>query len=92
MPDEEQFRGKLLSVLQSLQKKHIDDNYVLVRLGRLIPLLKEHSFWSSQPVIKFYEKYREFQFNTFIEKKTVEEVKLEPYGLPRGFEWSSVDL
>lgn len=50
----------------------------------------EHKFWSTQPVPAFTEAFEE---SGPIEKqRTVEEVKQDPYGMPAGFDWCTVDI
>jgi Myristoyl-CoA:protein N-myristoyltransferase, N-terminal domain len=51
---------------------------------------KEHRFWSTQPVLKKDEKTEEH--GPIDAPKTVAEVKQEPYGLPAGFEWCTIDV
>ena len=74
----------VLSLCQKLELKAeaADDKYSLKRLRKLIPLLMEHDFWSTQPVPKYFERFHENLLNKPIETKTVAEVRQQPYDLP----------
>ena len=58
----------------------------------MIPLFQEHDFWSTQPVPKYFEMVSETDYNKPIEVKTVSDVMAQPYPLPEGYEWTTVDL
>lgn len=49
-----------------------------------------HKFWNTQPVPQNGEKFEEH--GPIDEPKTVEEVKQDPYAMPAGFEWCSLDV
>lgn len=52
----------------------------------------KHRFWTTQPVRKFAEQ-PDPTVNGPIEPDTpLAEVRAEPYGLPAGFEWCSLDV
>ncbi|KAJ5075401.1 n-myristoyl transferase [Anaeramoeba ignava] len=51
---------------------------------------KQHEFWKTQPVTQFEEKKTEK--NEPIKIQTVEEIRKEPYPLPKEFEWVLTDL
>lgn len=51
---------------------------------------KSFKFWSTQPVPKFDEKIEQ---NEAIEQdKTISEIRADPYALPDGFKWETLDL
>jgi len=51
--------------------------------------VKEHKFWDTQPVPKLGETVT---MHGPLETKTIDQVKVEPYNLPAGFEWSVIDI
>lgn len=51
--------------------------------------MTDHKFWSTQPVPKHDDVITE---DGPIETKKVEDISTTPYPLPKGFEWSIVDL
>ena len=53
-------------------------------------LTKEFKFWSTQPVPKFNENFEEH--GTIDALKTVEDVRPDPYPMPDGFTWSSLNV
>lgn len=70
--------------------------------GNILPLLrdaaktpqeamqKSFKFWSTQPVPKFDEKIEQ---NEAIEPdKTIAEIRADPYALPDGFKWETMNL
>jgi hypothetical protein len=50
---------------------------------------KTYDFWDTQPVPKISDKPAD---HAEIEKKTIEQVMKDPYPLPGGYEWCSVDM
>jgi len=52
---------------------------------------KSHKFWDTQPVPKIDQGTVTTE-GAIDREKTVEEVRKEPYGLPRGFEWASMNV
>ncbi|WOO78026.1 Glycylpeptide N-tetradecanoyltransferase [Vanrija pseudolonga] len=52
--------------------------------------LKEHKFWKTQPVIQNGETM--VKEGPIDAPKTPADVRQEPYALPAGFEWSTVDV
>jgi len=50
---------------------------------------KEHKFWNTQPVLQ--EELKEEEYGP-IEVQTVDDIRKEPYNMPAGFEWCSVDV
>jgi len=50
----------------------------------------EHKFWNTQPVPQAGEQFEEH--GPIDEPKTVADVKPEPYAMPAGFEWVSLDV
>jgi glycylpeptide N-tetradecanoyltransferase len=53
-------------------------------------LAKEHRFWSTQPVPQHGSEVK--LVNEPIEVKTVDQVRQEPFSLPKGFAWCSCDM
>eukprot|EP00604_Paraphysomonas_vestita_P002595 CAMPEP_0174819418 /NCGR_PEP_ID=MMETSP1107-20130205/2634_1 /TAXON_ID=36770 /ORGANISM="Paraphysomonas vestita, Strain GFlagA" /LENGTH=180 /DNA_ID=CAMNT_0016032861 /DNA_START=23 /DNA_END=566 /DNA_ORIENTATION=- len=51
---------------------------------------KSHIFWDTQPVPKLNDKFDEN--GPIDEIKTPADVRQEPYGMPKGFEWVSLDV
>ena len=62
------------------------------RIGKIIPLFDEHDFWHTQPVPKYFEAMPMSQYDKPVETKDVSEVMQEPYPLPQGYRWESLDL
>ena len=60
-------------------------------IERQIKLLKPHAFWETQPV-KNLKNRAMFQKDGKLEEKQVKDVQQEPYQLPAGFEWCTLDL
>ena len=59
---------------------------------------KSHKFWNTQPVVQDEEEEdgegasSEDVVNGPIDVKTVEEVRVEPYGMPDGYEWATMNV
>eukprot|EP00386_Alphamonas_edax_P015128 GDKI01046290.1.p2 GENE.GDKI01046290.1~~GDKI01046290.1.p2 ORF type:complete len:485 (-),score=185.54 GDKI01046290.1:241-1695(-) len=53
--------------------------------------LADHEFWDTQPVPKIDQEIGQDEFGE-IETKTLKDVRQEPYGLPEGFSWVTVDV
>ena len=53
-------------------------------------LTKEFKFWSTQPVPKFNENFEEH--GPIDAPKTVAEVRPDPYPMPEGFTWCSMNV
>jgi glycylpeptide N-tetradecanoyltransferase len=51
---------------------------------------KEFKFWNTQPVPKFTDHFNEH--GPLDVPKTVADVRPEPYSMPEGFEWCSLDI
>lgn len=52
----------------------------------------EHKFWSTQPVLQD-GKEPEVEYHGPIDApKTIADVRAEPYGLPEGFTWCTIDI
>ena len=56
--------------------------------------VKEHKFWSTQPVVQHSQEreLKELGSGTEIETKTIEEISKKPYPLIDGFEWSEINI
>lgn len=52
----------------------------------------KHKFWATQPVSKFSEQSDPSLNGPIEADKPVSEIRAEPYGLPAGFEWSTLDI
>jgi len=52
---------------------------------------KKYQFWETQPVLKLDEEATEGN-EPLEEDKAVTEVRAEPYSLPEGFKWDTLDL
>lgn len=61
---------------------------------QLSELVKGHSFWDTQPVLKAQELSRQTQGENpgAIKTQTLDEVRKEPLDLPAGFVWGTIDL
>ncbi len=73
--------------------RSMEERRNLDRLKHMLPLYDKHAFWDTQPVPKSLaltsadqEKEGEIEHNE------VKDVQKEPYALPAGFEWSTVDI
>ncbi|KAK8729301.1 hypothetical protein OTU49_008752, partial [Cherax quadricarinatus] len=53
---------------------------------------REFQFWNTQPVPKISEDIGEDVNEAIEEEKPVSEIKQEPYNLPDGFRWETLDL
>jgi len=51
-----------------------------------------HEFWDTQPVPKLHEEGEHTGYGPIDAPKTPADVKQEPYALPQGFEWCTVDV
>lgn len=54
--------------------------------------LKKFTFWGTQPVPAIEEKIEETVNEPIEADKPVSEVRQEPYNLPDGFEWNTLDI
>jgi len=52
---------------------------------------KEHKFWDTQPMAHG-EKGNDLPEGPIVADKKPEEIRQEPYNMPPGFEWSTVDI
>ncbi|XP_047500622.1 glycylpeptide N-tetradecanoyltransferase 2-like [Penaeus chinensis] len=53
---------------------------------------KEYHFWNTQPVPKINEEVGENVNEAIEPDKKIEDIKQEPYNLPDGFKWDTLDL
>lgn len=54
---------------------------------------KKHAFWDTQPVNKLsWIEDLAPVVSSQIEQKQVDQIRTEPYRLPEGFEWITIDL
>ena len=53
---------------------------------------REYKFWETQPVPKIHEKVEHLVNESIEPEKKPEELKREPYSLPEGFEWKTLDI
>jgi glycylpeptide N-tetradecanoyltransferase len=69
-------------IMQMYGQKHLDE------------LVKKREFWDSQPVPKTKELLTGELADVHgpLEKKTIDQVRKEPYDLPEGMEWGLVNL
>ena len=54
--------------------------------------LKKFTFWGTQPVPAIEEKIEESVNEPIEPDKPISEVRQEPYNLPDGFEWNTLDI
>lgn len=52
---------------------------------------KEHKFWNTQPVLPLSEEVVDFN-GPIDDKTTVDQVRKEPFNMPPGFEWCTLDI
>lgn len=90
--EKEKASGLFQSYMQSFSNKQIMSVYGQKHLEELVK--KKREFWDSQPVPKTKDLIAGDLDDVHgpLEKKTVEDVRKEPYPLPAGFEWGIVDL
>ena len=74
---------------QLRQKNKHDEASKLIDMS---PLFDPHDFWHNQPVPKPNEKLDESFYDKAIESKTLDQVSVNPYSLPTGYNWSNLDL
>lgn len=86
------FKDKVHEMLLKVRARHEEDPYYQKRVDKVLPLFREHDFWSHQPVPKYFDAVTENQFNAPLEIKDVSEVQPEPLKLPEGYEWQVLDL
>ena len=55
-------------------------------------VLKKFSFWGTQPVPAIEEKVEETVNEPIEPDKSTSEIRQEPYNLPEGFEWNTLDI
>ena len=78
--------------MQSFSNKQIMSVYGQKHLDELVN--KKREFWDSQPVPKTKDLITGDLADKHgaLEKKTIDDVRKEPYPLPAGFEWGIVDM
>lgn len=83
---------------EELNKKE-DELEELNKLAEILKLkkkgedIKDHyKFWDTQPVPNFKDDYKDMKIGPIEENNKVEEVKKEPYSLPKNFYWKDVDI
>lgn len=54
--------------------------------------LKKFTFWGTQPVPAIEEKVEETVNGPIEPEKPVSEIRQDPYHLPDGFEWNTLDI
>ena len=85
-------KDNIITLLHKLEQKNSERKYAVKRIRKLVPLFEEHEFWSTQPVPRYTDALPSSAFNAAVEVKTVADVSQEPYGLPGGYEWCSMNL
>merc|ERR1719495_2824427 len=53
---------------------------------------KEYQFWNTQPVPKINEEVGKNVNEAIEPDKCVDDIKQDPYNLPDGFQWDTLDL
>jgi len=53
---------------------------------------KDHKFWDTQPVPRLKESFVEGEHGPIEDKTDVTEVRQEPFSMPAGFSWCSLDV
>lgn len=80
-------------VLKTLKALNLTD---VMKMGKDAGSTKVYKFWNTQPVPKIDEaqnEVNETDFHKAIEPdKAISEIKQEPYALPEGFIWDTLDL
>jgi len=69
------------NILQMLEKNGVSTESLVE---------KRHTFWDTQPMPQVEQT--ELPEGPIVPNKTKEEVRAEPYNMPSGFEWSTVDI
>lgn len=81
------------NMLKTLKALKLDE---MLKMGKEAAPSKVYKFWNTQPVSKFDEGNGVVAGNEFhkaIEPdKTIAEIKQDPYALPEGFVWETLDL
>jgi hypothetical protein len=62
------------------------------RLKHMLPLYDKHAFWDTQPVPKNLSITATEEKEGEIEHKELKNVQKEPFALPAGFEWTTIDI
>ena len=56
-------------------------------------IIKDHyKFWDTQPVLSFKDKTKIEKIGPIDNKTQLEDVKVEPYNLPKNFSWYDIDI
>lgn len=83
-------------VLKTLKSLNLTDVMKLSKDVASAGSTKVYKFWNTQPVPKIHETSEEIDENEFhkaIEPdKAISEIKQDPYALPEGFVWDTLDL
>lgn len=58
----------------------------------LMNALKKFTFWGTQPVPTMEEKIEQTVNEPIEPEKPVSEIRKEPFDLPNGFEWNTLDI
>lgn len=83
--------------MEQLQQMKLAHAAELMKTGELAALqggtaAADHKFWNTQPVLKGSEVITEENMAPIDEPKTVADIRKEPYALPPGFEWCTLDV
>lgn len=79
---------------ENVEKKKADDDIIkmLREAGVSTESLveKSHAFWDTQPMAQ--GEQAELPEGPIVPNKTKDEIRAEPYNMPPGFEWSTLDI
>jgi glycylpeptide N-tetradecanoyltransferase len=85
-----------MSIIEQMEPRarNVEQRRNVERLKHMLPLYEPHAFWDTQPVPKNSTALTPQKTETEgeIEHRDPKDVQKEPYSLPPGFEWSTVDV
>ena len=89
-----QMKLSLESLINQMEPRmrSLEERRNMDRLRHMLPLYDKHAFWDSQPVPKNLNVTAVEEKEGEIEHREVKDVQKEPYALPAGFEWTTIDI
>ena len=73
------------------QIRNLKKTQELIKMGEFPGFKRDFKFWGTQPVPQF-NKPLNIDFGPILTDNKIENISLEPYTLPEGYEWKDIDL
>ena len=73
------------------QIRNLKKTQELIKMGEFPGFKRDFKFWGTQPVPQF-NKPLNIDFGPILTDNKIENISLEPYTLPEGYEWKEIDL